>query len=101
ILGLQNKLKRYDYPSSKEKDKPNKTRLQYISKEVSDPYQKISINNRNTASNSQCSVFSKAKIIRINKIEEQSNKRRWLKHFPDLINKSFRTTKIVENHLEK
>ncbi|CAG8796600.1 11080_t:CDS:2 [Gigaspora margarita] len=85
ILGLQNKLKRHDYPSSKEKDKPNKTRLQYISEKAE------------TASNSKCSVPSKAKIMRINKIEEQSDKRKRLEHFLDIINKSFKTTKMVGN----
>ncbi|CAG8738386.1 43329_t:CDS:2 [Gigaspora margarita] len=56
ILGLQNKLKKHNYPSPKEKDKPNEMRLQYISKEVSDPCQEISVNNRETASNSQCTI---------------------------------------------
>ncbi|CAG8776292.1 4627_t:CDS:2, partial [Gigaspora margarita] len=97
ILGFQNKLKRHDYPSPKEKDKPNEMRLQYISEEASDPYQEISVDNRKTAGNSQCSVSSKAKIMRINKIEKQNDKRRQLEHFPDIINKSFETTKIVGN----
>ncbi|CAG8800233.1 32103_t:CDS:2, partial [Gigaspora margarita] len=39
----------HNYPSPKEKDKPNETRLQYISKEASDPCQEISVNNRETA----------------------------------------------------
>ncbi|RIB20895.1 hypothetical protein C2G38_2178098 [Gigaspora rosea] len=95
ILGIQNKLKRHDYPSPKEKDRPNEMRLQHISEEASHSRQKISVDNRETVGNSQCSVPSEVEITRINKIKEQSAKSRWLEHISSTINKSFGTIKMV------
>ncbi|CAG8643052.1 5259_t:CDS:2, partial [Scutellospora calospora] len=43
---FQNKLKKHDYSSPKEKDKSDKTGIQSNSKEATNSYQETSINNR-------------------------------------------------------
>ncbi|CAG8781790.1 10961_t:CDS:1, partial [Cetraspora pellucida] len=88
---------KHNYPFSKEEDKSDKTEMQSNNKETSDLCQKISIDNRETVVNSQCSISDKIEITRINKIKELSNKKKRLKHISEIGNKGIRTTEVVGN----